>query len=193
MMKNRDRKPILDPAAIVADLRKSALKHRSNGPSGKRRFGLHKYLRRVYRMYFELSSKRKFERIIRDIAVLAEIHVRRDMHALRILIEASCGPENAKQKSRWVQALQYVYGWKLQPRRVQWCFRISGGVYGCARKQAALNKAAKASARPGFSSDVRQLWLSSGLGALLANLLGNASFIACCSTDCVEASSLIYR
>ena len=133
-----------DPLEIITTLRKAALKHRSNAAPGKRRFGLHKYLARIYRIYVDIRSERHYERIVREIAELAEIHVRRNMHALRILIEASSGPEDAKQKSRWVQALQYVDGWKLPPRKVQWCFRTNGGVYGCARRQAALNIAARA-------------------------------------------------
>jgi len=131
------------PEQIVKALRKSALKHRSNAAPGKRRVGLHKYLKRVYRTYCDISLKRNFERIMREIVELAEVNVRKDTHPLRILIDASVGPEDPKQKSRWVQALQYVYGWKLPARKVEWCFKVSSGVYGCARKQAALNRIAR--------------------------------------------------
>jgi hypothetical protein len=129
---------------IIGTLRKAALKYRSNAAPGKRRLGLHKYLKRVYRVFWNLSSKRNLERMIREIAELAEIAIRRGVHPLRILIDASVGAEDPKQISRWVQALLYVYSWKLPPSKVEWCLRSNGGIYGCARKQAMLNKTAKA-------------------------------------------------
>src|SRR5271156_6442295 len=112
-----------DPMEIIGFLRKSALKYRSNAAPGKRRFGLHKYLKRVYRIFWNLSSKRNLERITREIAQLAEIAIRRGIHPFRILIDASVGAEDPKQKSRWVQALLYVYSWKLSPSKVEWCLR----------------------------------------------------------------------
>lgn len=143
MSKNIRRRADFTAERIIMRLRKSALKHRSNAAPGKRRCGLHKYLRRVYRIYCDLRLKRNFERIITEIVELAEISVRKGTHPLRILIDASSSHDDPKQKSRWVQALQYVYGWKLPAQKVEWCFKVSGGVYGCARKQAALNKAAR--------------------------------------------------
>jgi hypothetical protein len=126
---------------IITALRKSALKHRSNAPPGRRRIGLHKYLARVFRIYWELRSKRISTSATRQIAELAGVRVRKNAHPIRILIDASTGPEDPKQKSRWVAALKYVYGWRLPPTKVRWCFNTNGGIYGCARKFAALNKA----------------------------------------------------
>ena len=140
MGKKRECRRGQDPSEIIVSLRKSALKHRSNAPPGKRRFGLHRYLTRVYRIYCDLSLKRNLQRITRKIASLAEISVRKDAHPIRILIDATVGPEDPKQKSRWVAALKYVYGWQLPPKKVRWCFNENGGIYGCARKFAALNK-----------------------------------------------------
>ncbi len=126
--------------AIIVSLRKSASKHRCDTRPGKRRFGLYKYLVRVYRVYCDLHSKRIAKSAALEIAELVGIRVRKNAHPIRILIDASAGPEDGRQKSRWVQALQYVYGWRLPPERVEWCFQQNGGVYGCARKYAALNK-----------------------------------------------------
>lgn len=128
---------------IIFGLRKSALRHRSSPRPGKRRVGLHKYLGDVYRIYMGLRSKRIAKRMTREIAKLAQIRVRKRMHPLRILIDASGGPEDVKQKSRWVQALKFVCGWKLPPEKVEWCFTENGGVYGCARKYAMLNRACR--------------------------------------------------
>jgi|HubBroStandDraft_4_1064222.scaffolds.fasta_scaffold31422_3 hypothetical protein len=130
-------------ADIIMSLRKSALKHRSNAAPGKRRFGLHRYLTQVYRIYIDLLSKRISKSATCQIADLAGIRVRKSAHPIRLLIDASIGPEDPKQKSRWVAALRYVHGWRLPPRKVRWCFSQHGGVYGCARKYAALNKAAR--------------------------------------------------
>jgi hypothetical protein len=134
-------KPMLE--GILISLRKSFLKHRFHAPPGKRRFGLHKYLVRIYRIFLDLRSKRISKSATRQIAKLAGIHVRKSSHPIRILIDVSTGPEDQKQKSRWVQALRYVYGWRLPPDKVEWCFKESGGIYGCARKYAVLNKAAR--------------------------------------------------
>jgi hypothetical protein len=144
MRKKKDAESATSPMTIIAELRKAALKYRSNAQPGKRRFGLHKYLKRVYRIYWNLSSKRNLERIIREVAELAEIVIRRGTHPIRTLIDVSVGAEDPKQISRWVQALLYVYSWKLPPSKVEWCLRSNGGIYGCARKQAILNKAARA-------------------------------------------------
>jgi hypothetical protein len=59
------------------------------------------------------------------------------------LIEASAGSEDARQKSRWTQALKYVYGWRLPAAQLKWCFNKNGGIAGCARKYTVNKKAAR--------------------------------------------------
>lgn len=130
-------------AKMIMLLRKSALKYRSHAPPGKRRVGLLRYLARVYGIYLDLRSKRTLQAATREIAELAGIRVRKGAHPIRLLIDASSGPEDPKQKSRWVAALRYLEGWQLPPEKVRWAFNQNGGVYGCARKYAALNKAAR--------------------------------------------------
>jgi hypothetical protein len=49
-------------------------------------------------------------------------------HPIRILIEASAGPEDARQKSRWSQALKFAHGWLLPPTRLKWFFKVNGGL-----------------------------------------------------------------
>jgi hypothetical protein len=64
-------------------------------------------------------------------------------HPIRILIEASAGPEDARQKSRWSQALKFAHGWLLPPTRLKWFFKVNGGIAGSARKYAINRKAAR--------------------------------------------------
>jgi hypothetical protein len=75
----------------------------------------------------------------RRIAKLFKLSIQRKSHPLRILIEASAGPEEARQKSRWSQALKYAFGWRQSAKRLKWFFKVNGGISGCASKYA-LNK-----------------------------------------------------
>jgi hypothetical protein len=52
------------------------------------------------------------------------------------LIEASAGPEDARQKSRWSQALKYVYGWRQPAKKLKWFLQMNGGIAGSAAKLA---------------------------------------------------------
>jgi hypothetical protein len=66
------------------------------------------------------------------------------VHPLRILNEASAGPEDARQKSRWTQALKYAVGWHQPAERLKWSFQTNGVIAGTARKSAILNAQRKA-------------------------------------------------
>jgi hypothetical protein len=129
---------------IIRTLKKSAAKHRGDTRPGKRRFGLYRYLRDVYELYLELRSKRIARIAARRIAKLFKLSIQRKSHPIRILIEASAGPEDARQKSRWTQALKYAYGWQQPANRLKWLFEETGGIAGTARKSAILNAQRKA-------------------------------------------------
>ena len=128
---------------IIRTLKKSAARHRSNIRPGKRRFGLYRYLRDVYELYLDLRSKRKARTATRRIAKICKLSIQRKSHPIRILIEASAGPEDARQKSRWTQALKYAFGWHQPAERLKWFFQINGGISGSARKYAVNNKTAR--------------------------------------------------
>ena len=100
---------------IINTLKQSAVKHRGDTRPGKRRFGLYRYLRDVYELYLELRSRRIARKVTRRIAKIFHLSIKKKSHPIRILIEASAGPEDARQKSRWTQALKYAYGWQ-QPQ-----------------------------------------------------------------------------
>jgi hypothetical protein len=128
---------------IINTLKQSAVKHRSDIRPGKRRFGIYKYLTDVYELYLELRFKRSARRATRRIAKLFKLSIQRKSHPIRVLIEASAGPEDARQKSRWTQALRYAFGWRLPAAKLKWCFEETGGISGCARKYAVTKKTAR--------------------------------------------------
>jgi hypothetical protein len=128
---------------IINTLKQSASKHRGDTRPGKRRFGLYRYLRDVYQIYLDLRSRRIARKATRRIAEISKLSIKRKSHSLRILIEASAGPEDARQKSRWTQALRYASGWQLPAIRLKWLFKKTGGIAGCARKYAVNKKTAR--------------------------------------------------
>jgi hypothetical protein len=128
---------------IIRTLKQSASKHRSDIRPGKRRFGIYKYLTDVYESYLELRSRRVARKATRRIAKISKLSLQKKSHPLRILIEASAGPEDARQKSRWSQALKYAYGWRQSAERLKWFFQTNGGIAGSARKYAVNNKTAR--------------------------------------------------
>jgi hypothetical protein len=125
-------------------VKKSAKKHRADTRPGKRRFGLYRYLRDVYQAYLELRSRRIARKATRRIAKISKLSLRKKSHPIRILIEASAGPEDNRAKSRWTQALKYAYGWRQPAKRLKWFFEEAGGIAGSARKYADLQAQRKA-------------------------------------------------
>ena len=79
-----------------------------------------------------------------ELLKISKLSIRRKSHPIRILIEASAGPEDPRQKSRWTQALKYVYGWRQPAKRLKWSFEVAGGIAGSARKYADLQARRKA-------------------------------------------------
>jgi hypothetical protein len=100
-------------------------------------------LRDVYRVFLELRSRRIARKATRRIAKISKLSLRGKTHPIRILIEASAGPEDTRQKSRWSQALKYAYGWHQPGKRLKWFFKVTGGISGSARKYAINRKAAR--------------------------------------------------
>jgi hypothetical protein len=129
---------------IIRTLKKSAAKHRGDTRPGKRRFGVYRYLRDVYELYLELRFKRSARKATRRIAKIFHLSIQRKSHPIRILIEASAGPEDNRAKSRWTQALRYAYGWRQPGNKLKLTLETSGGISGCARKYADLQARRKA-------------------------------------------------
>ena len=128
---------------IINTLKQSAAKHRSDTRPGKRRFGVYRYLRDVYELYLELRFKRSARKATRRIAKLFKLSIQRKSHPIRILIEASAGPEDNRAKSRWTQALRYALGWRQPGNKLRWTLETNGGISGCARMYAVTKKTAR--------------------------------------------------
>jgi hypothetical protein len=127
----------------IRKLKKSAAKHRGDIRPGRRRFGVYRYLRDIYELYLDLRSRRIARKATRRISKIFQLSIQRRSHPIRILIEASAGPEDARQKSRWSQALKYAYGWRQSVERLEWFFQTNGGISGSARKYAVNKKIAR--------------------------------------------------
>jgi hypothetical protein len=133
-------------------LEKSAEKHRYNVRPDRRRFGLYKYLRSVYELYLEFRSRRIARKATWRIAKLAKLSIRKNSHPIRVLIEASAGLEDPRQKSRWTQALRFAFGWRQPAKKLKWCFQVNGGIVGCASKFAVVNGTARRLGKKGIIS-----------------------------------------
>lgn len=144
------------PRKIIKTLKKSAAKHRGDIRPGKRRFGIYKYLADIYRVYRDLRSRRLARKATRRIAKISKLSIQRKSHPLRILIEVSAGPEDARQKSRWTQALRYAFGWHQTAERLEWFFQKNGGIAGSARKYAINKKATRLKKRGGQDNPINQ-------------------------------------
>lgn len=127
----------------IRQLEKSAAKHRHDTRPGKRRFGVYRYLRDVYELYLELRSRRVARKATRQIRKLAGLAIRKNSHPIRVLIEASAGLEDARQKSRWTQALRYASGWRQPASKLKWFFQVNGGIAGSAGKYAVVKRATR--------------------------------------------------
>jgi hypothetical protein len=139
------------------------MKHRSDIRPGRRRFGIYKYLADVYQVYRDLRSRRIARTASRRIAKLFKLSIKKKSHPIRILIEASAGPEDARQKSRWTQALRYAFDWIQPAKKLKWFFKVNGGISGSARKYAAKNKIALRKNNGGQNNIIHQ---QRGLGEI---------------------------
>jgi hypothetical protein len=139
---------------IIRTLKKSAKKHRADIRPGKRRFGIYKFLRATYRTYLELRSRRIARKATRRIAKIFKLPLRGKSHPIRILIEGSAGPEDARQKSRWSQALKFAFGWRQPAKRLKWFFKVNGGIAGSARKYADLQARRKSTKNDGGQDNI---------------------------------------
>jgi hypothetical protein len=97
----------------------------------------------VYRVYRDLRSRRIAKKSTRRIRKICKLSIKKESHPIRVLIEASAGPEDARQKSRWTQALKYAFGWLQLPERLEWFFSVNGGIAGSARRYAVNKKTAR--------------------------------------------------
>jgi hypothetical protein len=104
------------------------------------RFEIYDLLEAVYRVYCEWKNRNSANRFTRRLANDQGIVRRKGMSPIRVLIEATMPSADLKRKSRWVRALEYVYSEDIAPSRFRKFVRSNGGVAGCARLAAQVNR-----------------------------------------------------
>lgn len=104
---------------------------------GKKRFAFYDYLYEVYKTYDQWRADLGADEIKRQIGT----PLNSDQHLPKLIIDASCTADH-KTKSRWGQALRYV--WRRRKHRTtsrqqfDAFLNCNGGVAGCAAKIAKL-------------------------------------------------------
>jgi hypothetical protein len=97
------------------------------------RFEIYTFLKSIYLIYRSWKRKRIANGSSRRLAAEAGIVQRKGMTPIRVLIEATHPTAAAKQKSRWVRALEYVSSEQVKPREFRRFLGANGGLAGCAR------------------------------------------------------------
>ena len=98
-----------------------------------------KYLRKVYRVFWEWELEGKAKLRAWTAAQAAKVPFRPDAHPLKLLIDATSGLKDRKDRSRYGRALQAAAVKKVDPDDLHLFFRANGGIAGCARLFAALS------------------------------------------------------
>ena len=104
---------------------------------GKKRFAFYDYLYQVYAVYCKWRADFSTAEIKANLANELDVRSETGVRALKRIIDASCSADH-KTKSRWGQALRYVWRKRNQKAssREQFDEFLSrkGGVAGCASK-----------------------------------------------------------
>ena len=95
------------------------------------------------RFFSNFTLREKLKQLRGELPKYLSCRFGKKSHLIRILIEASAGLKDARQKSRWSQALKYAYGWRQSAERLEWFFQTNGGISGSARKYAVNSKTAR--------------------------------------------------
>jgi hypothetical protein len=98
----------------------------------------HKYIAAIYEFYRDLRNKRVATKTANRISKLAKLNSRSDRHPVRALIDASCTADE-KTKSRMTRAIRYAQRQKWDGD-IKSKLQENGGIAGCAKKFAGLNK-----------------------------------------------------
>jgi hypothetical protein len=104
------------------------------------RFEIYEFLKDIYRVYIDWKRRKIAKQSTRAIARELNIVRREGMSPIRILIEAIFPNVDYKQKSRWVRALEYVAYEEVPAKIFRRFIRARGGLAGCARLAAQVNR-----------------------------------------------------
>lgn len=104
------------------------------------RFETYDFLEAIYRVYIDWKCRKIAKRSAQTLADGLAIVRRKGMSPIRVLIEAILPEADIKQKSRWVRALEYVAYEDVPANNLRKFFRANGGLVGCARSAAQVNR-----------------------------------------------------
>ena len=119
--------------AAITMLTKLGRRWRKTG----RKRALYRYLTTVFNLYAGWKRDGDARSVANRVARLAGSSVHHDRHPIRTIIDATSTADR-KSKSRWTQALRFVWRERSQWKGLTDCLRASGGVAGCADKWATL-------------------------------------------------------
>ena len=119
--------------AAITTITKLERRWRKSG----RKSALYRYLATVFNLYAAWKHAGGARTAANRVAKLAGSSVEHDRHPLRILIDISSSADR-KSKSRWTQALRFVWRERSKWKDLTECLRANGGIAGCAERWADL-------------------------------------------------------
>jgi hypothetical protein len=108
---------------------------------GKRRFAFYEYLYQLYAAHERWRADMRVSELKRHIAATTDSgSANSDVHLIKLMIDATCPAEDYRTRSRWGQALRFVWRKRKDKttsrRRFDDFLSRHGGVAGCANKVA---------------------------------------------------------
>jgi hypothetical protein len=117
------------------------------------RFEIYDFLEAIYRVYMDWKCRKIAKRSARTLADEMNIVRRSGMSPIRVLIQATLPDADFKQKSRWVRALESVYSENVSAKGFRKFVRRHGGLAGCARLAAQVDRKRKCPRRDCVEGD----------------------------------------
>ncbi len=106
--------------------------------ASRKRFEFYCYLAAVYQLYIDLRRDNATQHLARRIAKLFNVATHRDIHLIRLIIDAS-SQSDARNKSRWTRALRFAWVERRRWSDLETFLQRNGGPAGCAGQFAALH------------------------------------------------------
>jgi hypothetical protein len=98
-----------------------------------------RYLQKVYRVFWQWELEDQAKLRAWAAARSAKVSFRPDAHPLKLLIDATSGLKDRKDRSRYGRALQAAVLKQVDPDDLHLFFEANGGLAGCARLFASLS------------------------------------------------------
>lgn len=106
-----------------------------------RRYAHYKYLRCVLRAYVYFDNNALIAHLVQIAPSVLLTPVRKNCHALRVIVDATCSQGDFKIRSRWTRALEHAVLQKIDPEELTRFIRANGGIAGCADLASKTNRA----------------------------------------------------